>query len=120
MLTSMTRAPETPTRFTVAELRLIRSRLDAWLQKIQRAEAYVEETGELWVFKAPTLQRGLTAMSSFVDSVESSLDCAAAGSPVDAETTKSRMKATADVLGESIAAEVKQKYGVKKRGNKKQ
>jgi hypothetical protein len=100
------REPETPTRFTAAELELLESRLRSWLEQVALARDYANKRGELWIFKAPSLQRALKALSSFIGAVNDSLDSAAAGQSIGPDTSKSRKK-----LDFSIAAEKKGKYG---------
>jgi hypothetical protein len=99
------REPEMPTRFTADELDLLESRLKSWLEQVALARQYADKRGELWIFKAPSLQRALKAFTSFIGAVNHSLDCAAAGRPIAEQTSKSRKP-----LDFSLAAEQKGKY----------
>lgn len=87
-----TREPESPTQFTAAEIELIESRLRSWLEQLQLAREYTEKRGELWIFKAPSLQRALKAMTAFIGGVNDSLDASAAGQPIGPGSSKSRKR----------------------------
>jgi len=100
-----TRQPETPKKFTAAEIEIIESRLRGWLDELQLAREYTEKRGELWIFKAPSLQRALKAFSAFMGGVNDSLDASAAGQPVGPETSKSRKR-----LDFFAVAEAKQQF----------
>ena len=115
MITHMARKPEAPTQFTPAQLAILRARLDGWLAQLKLAESFVADAGDpLWIFRAKNLELGLKSMGSFFESLEYSLDRAAAGDPVQEDTRKTRIRAE-EKLGGAVAAEAKQRYATKSR-----
>lgn len=87
----MAREPEKPARFTKAELELLKATLDGYAQTLNRAVTYADasDSKELWIFKKPSLHRGLKYLRPFIEAVEQSLAAAAAGEPITESTRKS-------------------------------
>lgn len=110
----MASTQQTPTRFGSAEIRLMIAQLDALRNDLERAAKYADASGELFIFKAPTLRRGLDAMAAFQLAINESLNAAATGQPFSANTRKTRRSAERK-LGNAIANEI---IGKRKRGRK--
>lgn len=105
MLRRMTREPQKTTAFGPAELKSLLRSVNAWAEVVTLAVAYVEsKPTELWVFKAPTLERGLNCMDQFTDALKESLNAATSGKPYNEDTSKTRGKSSA------VAAEEKTRY----------
>ncbi|MEM8736052.1 MAG: hypothetical protein AAGG44_17615 [Planctomycetota bacterium] len=90
----MAREPEKPTAFDAAQLRLLKATLEDYASAVSRAATYLEakDEKEIWIFKTPSLRRGLDYLRPFIDAVEQSLNAAASGQPLNEESRKTRSR----------------------------
>lgn len=100
-----------PKEYSVEQLRILAAQMREWADAYSAAADQCEKLGaaSLFVFNQSSLQKGLDALTAFINELRKSTAAQMAGNPIDEKTRKTRPKA-AKQLGLSIAAEAKSEY----------